>query len=230
MLVPVHWPEIAHWIFARDNLPLMETLLRKLGVHIDPDQPIDFPSGSMFWFRPRALTKLFALDLTWDDFPNSTLSEVDKTISHAIERSFLFASIAASYGWAVLPPTRPNIEIDANTALEMIRDSGLFDYPFYLSKYSDVAAAGIDALEHYHSFGHREGRDPSPRFNTRYYKYIFEKDIGDLNPLLHYIVRGHQLIGNDTSPYLTTLLIPKRKYEKLETDFRKLSHIANALP
>ena len=39
----------------------------------------------------------------------------------------------------------------------------------YLAAYADVAAAGINPLDHYHQFGWREGRDPSVDFDTDVY-------------------------------------------------------------
>ena len=42
-----------------------------------------------------------------------------------------------------------------------------FDSAFYLRKYPDIAAAGIDPLEHYLTQGHAEGRTPCPGFEPR---------------------------------------------------------------
>jgi ubiquinone/menaquinone biosynthesis C-methylase UbiE len=50
-----------------------------------------------------------------------------------------------------------------------IRQSGEFDYAWYLSQYPDVRAAGTDPVIHYVSSGWKEGKDPSPYFSTRYY-------------------------------------------------------------
>lgn len=50
-----------------------------------------------------------------------------------------------------------------------IAASGLFDPAYYLSENPDVAASGIDALEHYLRFGEAELRQPSASFDTRYY-------------------------------------------------------------
>src|SRR6266511_1269046 len=50
-----------------------------------------------------------------------------------------------------------------------IRRSGLFDAEWYLSRYPDVAASGIDPLEHYCRYGWRRGRDPNRKFSTTLY-------------------------------------------------------------
>lgn len=58
---------------------------------------------------------------------------------------------------------------------------------FYYAHYPDVQAAGIDAAEHFMNFGWKEGRDPSPLFDTSWYleNYLDVAQAG-LNPLLHY--------------------------------------------
>jgi glycosyltransferase involved in cell wall biosynthesis len=46
-----------------------------------------------------------------------------------------------------------------------------FDQQWYLSRYPDVAAANVDALEHYLLHGEQEGRDPTPLFASSGYAY-----------------------------------------------------------
>lgn len=65
-----------------------------------------------------------------------------------------------------------------------------FDRRFYLAKYADVAAAGVDPLQHYLIDGWREGRDPSPQFSTRFYVAEHLKTDADLCPLVHYVNEG----------------------------------------
>jgi hypothetical protein len=66
--------------------------------------------------------------------------------------------------------------------------SGLFDEGWYKENYPDVAAVGIDPIEHYLSCGAVEGRNPSPLFNTlRYLSSNPDACAEGQNPLLHYI-------------------------------------------
>lgn len=51
----------------------------------------------------------------------------------------------------------------------LIEKSGLFDRTFYLNEYPDVAATGIDPLVHFVTIGAKEGRNPSPYFDTVFY-------------------------------------------------------------
>lgn len=50
-----------------------------------------------------------------------------------------------------------------------LRNSGLFDYRYYVMRYPDVARARLNPLMHYLEHGAREGRDPSARFSTQSY-------------------------------------------------------------
>ena len=73
--------------------------------------------------------------------------------------------------------------------------SGLFDEGWYKENYPDVAAAGLDPIEHYLSCGAVEGRDPSPLFNTLGYLSRNPDACAEgQNPLLHYI-RGRAPAG-----------------------------------
>lgn len=65
--------------------------------------------------------------------------------------------------------------------------SPLVDDLFYLSRYGDVAAAGIDADTQYAEYGFREGRDPNAFFSTTGY-LAANSDVrsAGINPLSHY--------------------------------------------
>src|SRR5664279_323948 len=61
----------------------------------------------------------------------------------------------------------------------------------YLSLNPDVASSGVDPCAHFLLSSNRELRNPSPRFDTRYYlgRYRAVAQSG-LNPLLHYALYG----------------------------------------
>ncbi|MBR4903448.1 MAG: hypothetical protein IKZ53_02170 [Selenomonadaceae bacterium] len=75
-----------------------KNLLHKLGIEIDNQNLIEFPAGSMFWFKPEALAPLLESNLTFEDFPEE-LGQVDGTIAHAIERAFLFIVESRGFIW-----------------------------------------------------------------------------------------------------------------------------------
>lgn len=72
----------------------------------------------------------------------------------------------------------------------LIEDSELFDIDYYITKYPDVKASGIEPIYHYLCFGAYEGRNPSSEFLTD--EYIIsnpELNITYINPLIHFIKR-----------------------------------------
>src|SRR5438874_98884 len=62
------------------------------------------------------------------------------------------------------------------------------DRTWYLRTYPDVAAAGVDPVEHYLREGWREDRDPRPDFSTS--GYLDANKQAEGNPLLHYLRHG----------------------------------------
>jgi predicted nucleic acid-binding Zn-ribbon protein len=75
--------------------------------------------------------------------------------------------------------------------IKLIAASGLFDGDWYLEKYPDVRASGIDPLVHYLDYGAKEDRNPSPRFDTeRYLNRYPDARAAATNPLVHYLRYG----------------------------------------
>ena len=86
-----------------------------------------------------------------------------------------------------------NPELVIQDTVNFIRDyrvvsrSGLFDRDWYLGKYPDVAASGMNPILHYLRHGAAEGRDPGPAFNTT--EYLASRPyavMSRMNPLVHY--------------------------------------------
>jgi hypothetical protein len=66
-----------------------------------------------------------------------------------------------------------------------------FDPEYYLAANPDVAAAGVDPLDHFLSSGWREGRNPNLWFSVAHY-LDFYPDVAaaGINPFLHYLMAG----------------------------------------
>lgn len=83
--------------------------------------------------------------------------------------------------------------------LELAGSERGVDRGWYLATYPDVAAAGVDPVEHYLKLGWQEGRDPRPDFSTE--AYLGHNVDTALNPLVHYLRR--QLSGELTESRLS---------------------------
>ena len=53
--------------------------------------------------------------------------------------------------------------------VRLIEKSGLFDREYYLREYPEVAQSGLDPITHFITIGAKEGKNPSPYFDTVYY-------------------------------------------------------------
>ena len=66
-----------------------------------------------------------------------------------------------------------------------------FDRAYYLSVNPDVAATGVDPLDHFLAHGWQEGRDPNARFSLReYLNNNPEVARSGVNPFVHYLKIG----------------------------------------
>jgi len=72
-----------------------------------------------------------------------------------------------------------------------VNPNALFDTVGYLATYGDVKAAGVNPLDHYHTNGWKEGRDPSVNFDSSSY-LAANPDVkaAGVDPLLHYLDFG----------------------------------------
>jgi Ca2+-binding RTX toxin-like protein len=95
----------------------------------------------------------------------------------------------------------------ADGTLDVVDDGNvLFDTLYYLNCNPDVFHAGVNALDHFNTFGWREGRDPNALFDTSGYLAV-NKDVAaaGVNPLDHYHQSGwHE--GRDPSAWFDTTL------------------------
>ncbi|WP_246206998.1 rhamnan synthesis F family protein [Methylocystis heyeri] len=77
---------------------LARKLMRRIGVSIDKNLVLEFPSGSMFWGRSAAIGPLLEAGLEYSDFPEER-GQIDGTLAHAIERCVLMAAESRGYEW-----------------------------------------------------------------------------------------------------------------------------------
>lgn len=129
VVFPQYYAPIRVSINWGENYLATKNFLHGLGIDIDNRHLIEFPAGSMFWFKPQALAPLLNCPLTFDDFPEES-GQVDGTTAHAIERAFLFIAEAAGYTWIKVDGTgltsSSQAELTAN--IERARHSVLKRY------------------------------------------------------------------------------------------------------
>lgn len=126
---PQYFNQIRISINWGENYLITKNFLHKLGIEIDNRHLIEFPAGSMFWFKPKALAPLLDCGLTFDDFPEEC-GQIDGTLAHAIERAFLFIAETAGFYWVKIDgdglKSKSQAELNAN--IEQARHSVLKRY------------------------------------------------------------------------------------------------------
>jgi glycosyltransferase involved in cell wall biosynthesis len=89
-------PNLCGWDLNKD---IATDLARRMGRTAPLPRFPDWPNGTMFWARQEALAPLFALGLSWADYPEEPVP-VDGTVLHALERLIPFAAEQAGLNFA----------------------------------------------------------------------------------------------------------------------------------
>jgi glycosyltransferase involved in cell wall biosynthesis len=77
--------------------------------------------------------------------------------------------------------------------IELLHNSPLVDPVWYRETYADLRDTPVDVARHYLEHGAREGRNPGPQFDTRFYlRQNPDVAASGLNPLVHYLLRGQR--------------------------------------
>ena len=98
IVFPQHFAPLRESINWGRDYDIARRFLAECGITIDNGHLLEFPAGSMFWFRPQAVAPLLKRRLTFDDFPAES-GQIDGTIAHAIERLFLYMAEAQGFKW-----------------------------------------------------------------------------------------------------------------------------------
>jgi len=83
---------IPYWGYTwLTNRGLVADVLKKLNLsklnYILDKTYIDYPAGTMFWFRPEAISQILDADFKYEDFPEEPIGN-DGTLAHGLERLF----------------------------------------------------------------------------------------------------------------------------------------------
>jgi hypothetical protein len=91
------YPEDPNVIGWMGNLDHAKSLMGRMGFGDAPlGKHLNFPIGSMFWVRPKAIQPLFDLNLGLNDFPPEPIP-ADGTLLHALERLLPVVSELSGY-------------------------------------------------------------------------------------------------------------------------------------
>jgi lipopolysaccharide biosynthesis protein/glycosyltransferase involved in cell wall biosynthesis len=98
---------VPHDYFWRPNAENVIRLANSIGI---PTETIEFSyvAGSMFWFRPDALSPLIRLGLRTQDFEPEQ-GQIDGTLAHAIER--FFGMVAAHGGYKIAESNSKGVKL-----------------------------------------------------------------------------------------------------------------------
>ncbi len=87
---------IPYWGYTwLTNRGLVANVLKKLHLpelsYILEQTYIDYPAGTMFWFRPEAISQIMDAGFKYEDFPEEPIGN-DGTLAHGLERLFAYVT------------------------------------------------------------------------------------------------------------------------------------------
>nr|WP_051155946.1 rhamnan synthesis F family protein [Leucothrix mucor] len=108
IIYPPPLPTLRNHLHWENMRPEGEALLDRLGVPATTLEafPLEFPAGSMMWFRSSALRPLFEANLDWADFPAED-SQKNGTLAHVIERLFFYVAHHQQQTYQAVRPASP---------------------------------------------------------------------------------------------------------------------------
>lgn len=97
IIYPQNYEHLPYWGNTwLSNRALGSRMCRQMGIKDVPEGYFDYPSGSMFWARSKAIQNLFSAGIKLADFPPEA-GQTDGTLSHCIERLLPLAAKQAGY-------------------------------------------------------------------------------------------------------------------------------------
>lgn len=94
-MIHIGYPTLGHAWYS--NKPLCLEIAKKLNINVPFDDISPFAAyGTMFWFRPKALRKLFEYNWKFEDF-NKEPMHYDGSLAHVLERLLAYAAHDAGY-------------------------------------------------------------------------------------------------------------------------------------
>ncbi|MCX6006176.1 MAG: hypothetical protein NTZ34_02805, partial [Chloroflexi bacterium] len=109
IIYPERFEEMPYWSYTwMSNKWIAAPFVNRLGFDFDPDEYIDYPSGSMFWFKKEAMKPLLDMRLTRDDFPEER-GQNDGALQHVIERCFTLSARSRGLKYIIITDIKKDI-------------------------------------------------------------------------------------------------------------------------
>lgn len=125
IIYPARYEEMPYWCYTwLSNKWTAAPFVNRLGFDFDPDEYIDYPSGSMCWFKKEALKPLLDMRLTGTDFPEER-GQNDGALQHVIERCFTLSARSAGFKYAVIN----DLNKDVFSYTDAMKISSYFNMP-----------------------------------------------------------------------------------------------------
>lgn len=135
------------------NFKVTKQLAEKIGLTVPMSKKVPpiAPLGTMFWFRPCAMERLYAQDWNYQDFPKEP-NKIDGTLLHAIERIYPFVVQEAGY-YAAYGMTDKFAAIEYNNLYYYVRGYNQVSVKFGIGPFYNQMLERIDdILGHQGSF------------------------------------------------------------------------------
>lgn len=158
------------------------------------------------WLEGRNPSAEFDTHFYLSRYPDVAASGMNPLV-HYVEHG-RFENRVGHPGNSPAPITPPTVSEPIDRAAQRALIERHFDAGYYLAAYPDVAASGLDPLDHYLDHGWNEGRNPNPDFCTGFYLEAFP-DVGGsgIHPYYHYLKWGRHEGRPASSPILDRIAL-----------------------
>ncbi|MGD0854889.1 MAG: rhamnan synthesis F family protein [Dehalococcoidia bacterium] len=102
IIYPARYEHTPYWAYTwLSNKWDAAPFVNRLGFDFDPDEYIDYPTGSMFWIKKEALKPLFDMRLARNDFPEER-GQTDGALHHIMERCFTLSARSRGFKYTII--------------------------------------------------------------------------------------------------------------------------------
>jgi lipopolysaccharide biosynthesis protein len=103
VIPPFYKPAVGRVFRKWDEPDRAKIFFKTLKISSLPPRNPTFAAGSMFWYRPKALSTLFDQSYSYDDFELET-NQLGGTLAHLVERSLAYIATNNAFSFKVVMP------------------------------------------------------------------------------------------------------------------------------